>query len=66
MLASIGHNKAVADIGGRGDGFLNLARYLLNENTCISKECTFFLEWAWGMFFPPNIARMEFTCTGED
>jgi NADH dehydrogenase len=70
MLASIGHNKAVAEIYGVHFsaliGFM-LWRgvYLLKVPTLASK-IRLFLEWNWAMFFPPDIAHLGFKRSSED
>ncbi len=70
QLASIGHNKAVAEVFGvRLVGFLAwlLWRgvYVLKMPT-LARKARVFLEWNWAMFFPPDIAHLGFGRTGED
>lgn len=70
MLASIGHNKAVAEIYGiRLSGLIAFmiwrGIYLLKVPT-LSRKIRLFLEWSWAMVFPPDIAHMGFKRTGED
>lgn len=70
MLASIGHNKAVAEIYGiRLSGLIAFMMwrgiYLLKVPT-FARKMRLFLEWNWAMFFPPDIAHMGFKRTGED
>ncbi len=70
MLASIGHNKAVAEIYGfRLSGLIAFMMwrgiYLLKVPT-LARKIRLFLEWNWTMFFPPDIAHMGFKRTGED
>jgi len=67
QLSSIGHNKAVAEIGGiRMTGFIAwlLWRgiYLLKIPT-LSRKVRLFLEWNWAMFFPPDIAHLGYDRT---
>ncbi len=69
QLASIGHNKAVAELFGRRlSGFIAwlLWRgvYLLKMPT-LARKVRVFLEWNWAMFFPPDIAHLGFVRTGE-
>lgn len=64
QLASIGHNKAVAEVFGlRLAGFIAwlLWRgfYLLRIPT-FARKARLFLEWNWAMFFPPDIAHLGF------
>ena len=70
MLASIGHNKAVAEIFGmRFTGLIGFMLwrgvYLLKVPT-FSRKVRLFLEWNWAMFFPPDIAHLGFKRSGED
>ena len=70
MLASIGHNNAVAEICGvRISGLLAFMMwrgiYLIKVPT-FARKVRLFLEWNWAMFFPPDIAHMAFKRTGED
>lgn len=69
MLASVGHNKAVAEIHGvRISGFIAFLMwrgiYLLKVPS-LSRKIRLFLEWSWAMFFPPDIAHLGFKRTGE-
>lgn len=69
MLASIGHNKAVAEIYGiRISGLIAFMMwrgiYLLKVPT-LARKARLFLEWNWAMFFPPDIAHMGFKRTNE-
>ena len=70
MLASIGHNKAVAEIYGMR--FSGLIGFMLWRGVYLLKVPTFarkvrlFLEWNWAMFFPPDIAHLGFKRSKED
>ncbi len=69
MLASVGHNKAVAEVYGvRFSGFIAFLMwrgiFLLKVPT-LSRKMRLFLEWSWAMFFPPDIAHLGFKRTGE-
>lgn len=63
-LASIGHNKAMAEVFGMQ--FSGLIGFMMWRGIYLSKVPTFarkirlFLEWTWGMFFPPDIAHLGF------
>jgi NADH dehydrogenase len=64
-LASIGHNKAVAEIFGvRVYGFIGwlLWRgvYLLKTPT-LARKVRIFLEWNWEMLFPPDIVHLRYS-----
>lgn len=70
MLASIGHNKAVAEIFGlHFSGLIGFMLwrgvYLLKVPT-LARKVRLFLEWNWAMFFPPDIAHLGFKRSGED
>lgn len=70
MLASIGHNKAVAEIYGiKLSGFIAWliwrGIYLMKMPT-FSRKIRLFLEWNWAMFFPPDIAHLGFSRTKDD
>ncbi len=67
QLASIGRNKAVAELFGiRLHGFIAwlLWRgfYLLHIPT-LGRKVRVFLEWNWEMLFPPDIVHLRFTRT---
>lgn len=67
QLASIGHNKAVAEILGlRISGFVAWLMwrglYLLRVPT-LARKSRLFLEWNWAMFFPPDIAHLGYRRT---
>jgi len=66
-LATIGHNKAVAEVFGiRLSGFvawlLWRGVYLLRVPT-LARKLRLFLEWNWGMLFPADIAHLGFSRT---
>jgi NADH dehydrogenase len=67
QLSAIGHNKAVAELGGvRIAGFvawlLWRGVYLLKIPT-LARKVRLFLEWNWAMFFPPDISYLSYTRT---
>jgi len=67
QMASIGHNKAVAEIFGlRVSGFIAWLMwrglYLLRVPT-LARKSRLFLEWNWAMFFPPDIAHLGYRRT---
>jgi hypothetical protein len=62
--ASVGHNKAVAEVFGlKISGFLAWLMwrgvYLLRMPT-LARKSRLFLEWNWAMFFPPDISHFGF------
>ncbi len=66
-LASIGHNKAVAEIYGfEISGFIGWLMwrgiYLLKVPT-LARKVRLFLEWNWAMFFPPDLSHLDFKTT---
>lgn len=70
MLASIGHNKAVAEVFGlRFSGLIGFMLwrgvYLMKVPT-LARKVRLFLEWNWAMFFPPDIAHLGFKRSGEE
>lgn len=67
QLASIGHNKAVAEVLGiRLSGFVAWLMWrglhLLRIPT-LARKARLFLEWNWAMFFPPDIAHFGYRRT---
>jgi len=67
QLASVGHNKAVAEIAGfKLSGFIAWllwrGLYLLRIPT-LARKSRLFLEWNWAMFFPPDIAHFGYRRT---
>lgn len=70
MLASIGHNKAVAEIYGMHFsgiiGFMLWRGVYLLKVPTLSRKIRLFLEWNWAMFFPPDIAHLGFKRSGEE
>jgi NADH dehydrogenase len=69
QLASIGHNKAVAEIFGvKLSGFIAWllwrGLFLLRIPT-FARKSRLFLEWNWAMFFPPDIAHLGYRRTSR-
>jgi NADH dehydrogenase len=67
QIATIGHNKAVAEMFGvKLSGFvawlLWRGVYLLKIPT-LARKTRLFLEWNWAMFFPPDIAHLGYRRT---
>lgn len=67
QMASIGHNKAVAEVFGvRLSGFIAWLMwrglYLLRVPT-FARKSRLFLEWNWAMFFPPDISHLGYRRT---
>lgn len=65
QLSTIGHNRAVAELFGvKLSGFIAWllwrGTYLLKIPT-LGRKSRLFLEWNWGMLFPPDIAHLGFT-----
>ena len=70
MLASIGHNKAVAQVFGmQFSGLIGFMMwrglYLLKVPT-LARKVRLFLEWNWAMFFPPDIAHLGYKRSKDD
>lgn len=70
MLASIGHNKAVAEIYGLPFsglvGFMLWRGVYLLKIPTLARKVRLFLEWNWAMFFPPDIAHLGFKRSIDD
>lgn len=70
MLASIGHNKAVAEVFGLPFsgliGFMMWRGVYLLKIPTLARKVRLFLEWNWAMFFPPDIAHLGFRRSGDD
>ena len=67
QLASVGHNKAVAELlGVKLTGFIAWLMwrgvYLLKIPT-LGRKVRLFLEWNWAMFFPPDISHLGYART---
>ena len=64
MLASIGHNKAVAEIFGMQFsgiiGFMLWRGVYILKIPTLARKVRLFLEWNWAMFFPPDIAHLGY------
>ncbi|PKM11399.1 MAG: NAD(P)/FAD-dependent oxidoreductase [Gammaproteobacteria bacterium HGW-Gammaproteobacteria-3] len=70
LMASTGHNKAVAEIycfriSGLVGFLLWRAAYLIKVPT-LARKVRLYLEWTWAMFFPPDIAHLGFKRTEPD
>jgi NADH dehydrogenase len=70
LMASIGHNKAVAEIYGMHFsgiiGFMLWRGVYLLKVPTLARKVRLFLEWNWAMFFPPDIAHLGFKRSGEE
>ncbi|TLY52067.1 MAG: NAD(P)/FAD-dependent oxidoreductase [Gammaproteobacteria bacterium] len=65
MMATVGHLKGVAsvfgiDLSGLPAWLLWRAYYLCQMPT-LGRKLRIFVEWSWGMFFPPDITHFRFT-----
>jgi NADH dehydrogenase len=69
MMASIGHLKGVAEVGGVAltgwPAWLVWRAYYLSQMPSSGRRLRIFFEWAWGMFFPPDITHLRFTRSDE-
>lgn len=69
MMASIGHLKGVAEVGGMAltglPAWIVWRAYYLSQMPSFGRRLRVFLEWAWGMFFPPDITHLRFTRSHE-
>lgn len=69
MMASIGHLKGVAEVGGVAltgwPAWLVWRAYYLSQMPSWGRRLRVFLEWTWGMFYPPDITHLRFTRSHE-
>jgi NADH dehydrogenase len=69
MMASIGHLKGVAEVGGIAFSgwlaWLVWRAYYLSQMPSFGRRLRIFFEWGWGMFFPPDITHLRFTRSDE-
>ena len=69
MMATVGHLKGVAQIFGiRMAGlpaWMLWRAYYLSQMPTFGRKVRIFVEWTWGMFFPPDITHFRFTRSHE-
>jgi len=69
MMATVGHLKGVARIFGvRLSGlpaWMLWRAYYLSQMPTFGRKVRIFVEWSWGMFFPPDITHFRFTRSHE-
>jgi NADH dehydrogenase len=69
MMASIGHMKGVAEVGGLAltgwPAWLVWRAYYLSQMPSFGRRLRIFFEWGWGMLFPPDITHLRFTRSHE-
>jgi NADH:ubiquinone reductase (H+-translocating) len=69
MMATVGHLKGVAKIFGvRLSGlpaWMLWRAYYLSQMPTLGRKVRIFVEWTWGMFFPPDITHFRFTRSHE-
>ena len=69
MMATVGHLKGVATIFGvrlRGlPAWMLWRAYYLSQVPTFGRKVRIFVEWSWGMFFPPDITHFRFTRSHE-
>ncbi len=69
MMATVGHLKGVAKIFGiRLSGlpaWMLWRAYYLGQMPTLGRKLRIFIEWTWGMFFPPDITHFRFTRSHE-
>ncbi len=67
-MAATGHLAGVADIfGWRLSGlaaWMAWRGYYLLQMPTLGRKVRIFVEWTWGMFFPPDITHIHFTRSG--
>jgi len=69
MMATVGHLKGVAQVSGlRLSGlaaWMLWRAYYLSQIPTFGRKLRIFVEWSWGMFFPPDITHFRFTRSHE-
>ena len=69
MMATVGHLKGVAKIFGVKlsglPAWLLWRAYYLGQMPTFGRKVRIFVEWTWGMFFPPDITHFRFTRSHE-
>jgi len=69
MMATVGHLKGVASIFGIKltglPAWLLWRAYYLSQVPTLGRKLRIFVEWTWGMFFPPDLTHFRFTRSHE-
>ncbi|HEY2395510.1 MAG TPA: NAD(P)/FAD-dependent oxidoreductase [Rudaea sp.] len=69
MMATVGHLKGVATIFGVKlsglPAWMLWRAYYLSQVPTFGRKVRIFVEWSWGMFFPPDITHFRFTRSHE-
>jgi NADH:quinone reductase (non-electrogenic) len=69
MMATVGHLKGVAKIFGIKlsglPAWMLWRAYYLSQVPTFGRKVRIFVEWSWGMFFPPDITHFRFTRSHE-
>ncbi len=69
MMATVGHLKGVAMIFGIKlsglPAWMLWRAYYLCQVPTFGRKVRIFVEWSWGMFFPPDITHFRFTRSHE-
>jgi len=69
MMATVGHLKGVARIFGIKltglPAWMLWRAYYLSQMPTFGRKVRIFVEWSWGMFFPPDITHFRFTRSHE-
>lgn len=69
MMASIGHLNGVAEVAGvpltGWLAWLVWRAYYLSQMPSAGRRIRIFLEWFWGMFYPPDITHLRFTRSAD-
>jgi NADH dehydrogenase len=69
MMATVGHLKGVAKIFGVKlsglPAWMLWRAYYLSQVPTFGRKVRIFVEWSWGMFFPPDITHFRFTRSHE-
>jgi len=69
MMATVGHLKGVASVFGVKltglPAWLLWRAYYLSQVPTLGRKLRIFVEWTWGMFFPPDLTHFRFTRSHE-
>jgi len=69
MMATVGHLKGVARVFGIKltglPAWMLWRAYYLGQMPTFGRKLRIFVEWTWGMFFPPDITHFRFTRSHE-
>jgi len=69
MMATVGHLRGVALVGplmiSGLPAWMLWRAYYLSQIPTLGRKIRIYVEWTWGMFFPPDITHMRFETSRE-